>query len=85
MTSRPADTDPAAQQEYERRLRALSPEQRIRAISDLSEELRELMIAGVLSRHPDYTPEQARQAVVRRLLGDELFRAAYPDAGLFEI
>jgi hypothetical protein len=40
------------------------------------------MIAGVRFRHPEYTQAEARWATIRRLLGDGLFAAAYPDAPL---
>jgi hypothetical protein len=49
-------------------------------ISELSEILRDTMIAGARFRHPEYTQADARWATVRHLLGDGLFVAAYPDA-----
>jgi hypothetical protein len=33
---------------------------------------------GVRSRHPEYTPRQVELAVIRMMVGDDLFRRAYP-------
>ena len=63
-------------------LRRMTLDQKAAQISDLSEALRDTMIAGVRFRHPEYTEAEARWATVRHLLGDELFAAAYPDAPL---
>jgi hypothetical protein len=63
-------------------LRRMTFDQKARQISELSETLRDTMIAGVRFRHPEYTQAEARWATIRRLLGDGLFAAAYPDAPL---
>ena len=80
MTTASPDTSPDAAAIRRDILRRMSPEQKLVLISDLSEALRETMIAGVRFRHPEYSPLEARWATIRHLLGDELFRAAYPDA-----
>ncbi len=61
-------------------LRRMTFDQKAAQISELSETLRDTMIAGVRFRHPEYTQADARWATVRHLLGDDLFAAAYPDA-----
>lgn len=61
-------------------LRRMTLDQKATQISELSETLRDTMIAGVRFRHPEYTQADARWATVRHLLGDGLFAAAYPDA-----
>ena len=61
-------------------LRRMTLDQKATQISELSETLRDTMIAGARFRHPDYTRAEARWATVRHLLGDDLFSAAYPDA-----
>lgn len=61
-------------------LRRMTFAQKATQISELSETLRDTMIAGVRFRHPEYTQAEARWATIRYLLGDDLFAAAYPDA-----
>ena len=48
----------------------------------LSEDMRALALAGIRQRHPDYSEVDARRALFRLLLGDELFRRVWPDAPL---
>jgi hypothetical protein len=55
-------------------------DQKAAQISELSEALRNTMIAGVRFRHPEYTEAEGRWATIRHLLGDELFAAAFPSA-----
>ncbi len=76
----PADTSEDAFRVRLDILRRMSFEQKAEQMSELSETLRAGMIAGVRFRHPEYPPAHARWAVVRHLLGDDLFRAAFPDA-----
>jgi hypothetical protein len=79
---RPRDTSPqsqAAQIEVYRRLGAAG---RVRLAAELSAETRELTRAGIRSRHPDYSEDEVELALRRILLGDELFRRAWPDCAL---
>lgn len=76
----PADTTADAQRVRFDILRRMSFSQKAEQMSDLSEALRDTMISGVRFRHPEYAPGEARWAVVRHLLGDDLFVAAFPDA-----
>jgi hypothetical protein len=46
---------------------------------DLSDSLRELLATGVRMRHPDYDSRQVRLAATRLAIGEQLFRAAFPD------
>lgn len=47
---------------------------------DLSQLVRKSLREGVRTRHPEYTQEQLRLAVIRLILPQHLFAAAYPDA-----
>ncbi len=60
--------------------RKMGPEKRLEAGIALSRMCRELMAEGVRKRHPDYSEEQVRLAVIRRLLPEDLFLKAYPAA-----
>ncbi len=76
------DTHPDARAARIRWLRGRSEEERLRMAIQLSEEVRELSRCGIRSRHGNYSPEQVEWALRRLVLGDELFRAAWPHAPL---
>jgi hypothetical protein len=76
VTSLPADTTREADHVQLAVLRRIGMAGRARMTAELCDNLRELVAAGVLQRHPDYTDEQIRLAVVRLTLGEELFRQA---------
>ena len=59
-------------------LRRLGVEGRSRMTFQLCDQVRQLAAAGVRSRHPEYTDEQIRLAVIRLRLGDRLFSQVYP-------
>lgn len=74
----PADTTPEAARVQAEVFRRMSPERRLELALQMSDSLRATVAAGVRSRHPALTAEQVRLAVIRLLVGDELFRRAYP-------
>jgi hypothetical protein len=80
MTNRylPADTTLEAARIQHGIHRRMPPEQRLRQAFAMSEVARELSAAGVRARHPDYTERQVKLAVIRLMLGKELFRRVYP-------
>lgn len=75
MTS--ADIDADAREAQLRALRRLGGPARVEQVLSMSEEARSLSIAGLVGRSPALSPEQARAIVLRRILGDELYEAAY--------
>jgi len=60
-------------------LRKLGPEGRLRMAFELSDTVRAVAEAGIRHRHPEYDELQVRQALIRMMLGDELFRRYYGD------
>ena len=44
----------------------------------MSDFVRAVVADGVRARHPTYSDEQVKQAVIRLSLGEELFRKAFP-------
>jgi hypothetical protein len=74
----PRDTTPEAFQVQIEVLRRLGVEGRARMTFQLCDQLRCITAAGVRSRHPDYTDEKVRFAVIRLRLGAALFRKVYP-------
>lgn len=58
--------------------RRMTSDQRTRLAVEMSEMARSIALENIQSRHPDYGDHQARMALFRLLLGDELFRRAWP-------
>ncbi|HEY5922959.1 MAG TPA: hypothetical protein VIV11_14870 [Kofleriaceae bacterium] len=76
------DTHPDAAAVQAAVLRRMTPGQRVELGIQMSEDAREVVLAGIRSRHPEYDETQARYALFRLLLGDELFARAWPHAPL---
>jgi hypothetical protein len=74
----PADTTLEAARVHVEVYRRMPPGRSLELGLEMSESLRRVMAEGVRSRHPDYTAEQVRLAVIRLSLGDELFAMVYP-------
>ena len=51
---------------------------RSQAAMEMSDAVREIAAAGVRERHPEYSDDQVRLAVILLCLGEDLFRHAYP-------
>jgi len=78
LTLLPADTTLEAARVQYAAYRRMPASQRSQYAFELSESLRQTALAGVRLRHPEYTNEQARLAVIRLTLGDRLFCEVYP-------
>jgi hypothetical protein len=74
------DTSPEAQAFQLNIFRQMTPEGRLQAAMDLAQTSRQLLAQGVLQRHPEYSQEEARLAVIRLVLGKELFAKTYATA-----
>jgi hypothetical protein len=72
---RPFDTSADA---FERQLdafRRLTPERRVELAAEMSDEIRAVAAAGIRGRHPEYSSEQVKAALVELLLGPQLAQA----------
>jgi hypothetical protein len=58
--------------------RNLGPARRVELAFEMSEQARRISIQGALAREPGLEPEEARRRLLQRLLGDALYRAAWP-------
>ena len=58
--------------------RRLGPAGRVELAWELTEFARESSLAGLLARNPTLSREEACRLLLRRLLGDALFDAAFP-------
>ena len=76
--TRPADTDPAAYEVQLAIYRKMSGGQRVALALELSDNVRAITREGIRARHPDYSVTEVTDALHRLLLGDDLFRAAWP-------
>jgi hypothetical protein len=74
----PADTTPEAALVQDEVFRRMPPGRRLEIALRLGESLLKVTAAGVRSRHPEYTEDEVRLAVIRLRLGDELFCQVYP-------
>ncbi len=74
----PADTTPEALQVEAAIFRRMTPDQRMALAFRMTASLRTVAAAGVRNRHPEYSEQQVKMAVIRMSLGDELFRKVYP-------
>jgi hypothetical protein len=63
-------------------LRRMSPERKGHLAAQMAEDARAIVLASIRARHPEYDEQAARLALFRRLLGDELFTRAWPNAPL---
>ncbi len=59
-------------------IRKMSPEKRLELAIQLYETEQNLLSEGIRSRHPEYTEEEIRLALIRILLGNEQFEVVYP-------
>lgn len=75
------DTDVDAHRAQLAVYRRMSPAERIALAFELSERARAVALEGIRMRNPELSAEAARHVLLRRLLGAELHRAAYPEAG----
>ncbi len=80
----PHDTTAEAFDVQTEAYRRMSPEARVAILARMSEEMREVALAGIRGRHPEYSEEEARQALYRLLLGDTLVRAVWADRRLVD-
>ena len=72
MKSKPHDTSEQVWRNRRSIVAGLSPEDRLRTALDLSDSVREIRIAGLLSRNPGWTRTQAVRELVLRDTGIDL-------------
>ena len=61
-------------------LRKMGPEQRLRVSLELSKLSKKLLEEGIRNRHPEYSKQEVKLAVIKILLGNELFGIVYSGA-----
>jgi hypothetical protein len=62
--------------------RQMSPERRAEIALELSEDVRRITRDGIRQRHPEYSDEEVRHALVALIYGKELARKIWPQAAV---
>ncbi|MFA4836037.1 MAG: hypothetical protein WC749_08225 [Dehalococcoidia bacterium] len=73
-----SDTLPEAERIQIQCLRRMGPGKRLETSLELCRLERKLLEAGIRHRHPEYSDEQVRLALIRIILPQELFDIVYP-------
>jgi hypothetical protein len=76
------DTTPDAAAVQTAIYRGMTSDQKSRMAAQMSEDARAIALENIRRRHPEYDAHQAKMALFRMLVGDELFRGAWPGAPL---
>jgi len=79
-----SDTDPEAHDVQTAAYRRMTGAQRSAIMFRLNEMARNIAAAGIRARHPDYSEQQVRRALLRLLVGDDLARAVEPGVPLLD-
>lgn len=82
--SRSCDTTEEADAVQLAVLRRMTVAQRTSLANQMSTAARETTLAAIKARHPDYSEEHARWALFRVVVGDALFKRAWPRAPLVD-
>ena len=78
------DTDPAADKVQWEIYARMTGSQRLELGLKMSVAIRQIAADGIRFRHPEYDEAQIRNALNRMILGDSLFKAAWPNAPLLD-
>jgi hypothetical protein len=78
------DTSPEAAAIQLEAWRRLGPEARVALAARLSDEIRQVSLAGIRQRNPDYDDDHAMRALLRLIVGDDLARAVCPGRPLVD-
>jgi hypothetical protein len=65
----PLDTSTTALQRQRETFRRMTPEQRLAVAAEMSDEIQAVTESGIRHRHPDYSEDEVRAALVVILLG----------------
>lgn len=75
---RPHDTSPEAYQLQMRLYRSMTDEQRSGLALQMSDDVRQIAREGIKQRHPDYTDEDVKRALVALLYGADAAAKVWP-------
>jgi len=75
----PPDTSAAAHAAQMSVYRRLGPGGRVKLAMRMSEDARQLALEGIRQRHPAYTADELKTALLVMFIGEDLVRKAWPD------
>ena len=75
------DTSSQAHEVQRAAHRRLGAAGRVELAFEMSAQARQISIAGMRSRDPELSQVEARSQLLRRILGDDLYQAAYERKG----
>jgi hypothetical protein len=81
MTSLYRDTDPKVEALQIELIRQMPAWKKMAVVDSLNETVKTLALNEIKRRHPDASPEQIRLLLAEAILGTELARKVYGDAG----
>lgn len=84
MSTGPMDTTDEAREAQFRAWRSMGGERCLLLAMQMSDEIRRVTAAGIRHRHPNYSDGEVRWALLRVVLGEDLFAEAFPTAPLLE-
>jgi hypothetical protein len=58
--------------------RRMAPSERLNVGLELTRMSRDLLAQGIRARHPEYSDDEVKWAVIRVWIGRDMFRLAYP-------
>ncbi len=76
-----SDTDPEAARVRLARIRQMSAGEKLAAVDAMTDLLRTLALSRIRQRYPDATPEEVRRRLAEQMLGPQLARKVFGDAG----
>lgn len=82
--ARPFDTSPDAHAVQHDIYGRMGGAGRVATAFRLSAAARAMTLAGIQSRHPEYTDDEVRRALARLTLGDDLARRVWPGQPLID-
>jgi hypothetical protein len=75
---RPRDTNEEAYEVQMRLYRSMTPEQRSSLALRMSDDIRRIATEGIIRRHPDYSEQAVRRALVGLLYGKDVAAKVWP-------
>jgi hypothetical protein len=76
------DTTPDAHRKQIEILRRMPPQRRALKSFEISDNVRQNVMAGIARMHPDFSDAQIANELLRRMVGDELFQRIVAAKGL---
>ncbi len=81
----PADTPIAVKRKQYEIIANMTMSRRAELFFEMNDNQRLILAEGVRRRHPDYSEREVNLAVIKLMLGDELFAKVYPNVNVRQL